>query len=233
MARVVRKVSNRAVAGQRKQKKFFNNRWFWIIVSVVVVIGLALGITLGIVLNQNTEESVNKTDYFADCEQVEFVKGSYDGVKNYTNINYKNPQNNEDLFIQNVFIFAYDLSSFYPDSDDEDNYNKNHADILSKLIDLQKAVDAAKAAGLEVELFIIDTSVGDNISVLDDTDFGGTEDSTVTFMFTYIRNGEVVSDSITIRDKKYTLVSTSLNDMITTIIPQTIHFVNDGLPMEE
>ncbi len=233
MARVVRKVSNKAVAGQKKRKNFFSNKLFWIIASVIVVIGLALGITLGIVLNKKPEESVNKEDYFAKCEEVEFIKGSYDGVKNYTNVNYKNPQNNEDLFVDNVFIFAYDLSSFYPDSSDEDNYNKSHADILSKLIDLQKTIDAAKKSGQKVELYIIDTSVGANISVLNDTEFGGTEDSAATFMFSYIRNGEVVKDPITIRDKKYTLLSTELNDLITTVIPQTIHFVNDGLEIEE
>lgn len=235
MARVVRKVSSKTAKGQNKKTGLLKNKLFWIIGSVVLVIGLTVGIVLGVVLNQNSEEQGNTTDYFATQEEVEFTKGSYASVLNYTNLNYENPQNNTSLFVENVFIFAYDLTSFYPDSTDEDNYNSKHADILAKLIDLQKAIDAANAKDdtLEIKLYIIDTSVGQNGGALTDTKLGGTEDSTNKFLFSYVQHGELVSDSLSIRGKKYVLQSGVLNDLITTIIPQTINYVNDGLVEQE
>lgn len=231
LARVVRKVSNKAVSGQKKQGGIFKNKLFWIIAIVVVVIGVTVGIVLGITLNNNTEDDTNKVDYFATNEEVDFTTASYSSVKNYTNINYYNPQNNESLYVTNAFVFVYNLSSFYPDSDD-DSYVKAHADLLSKLVDLQKAIDAQKENGVDVELYIVDSSVGDNSSILYDTNFGGSEEEEITFMFSYIQNGEFCDEKISIKDKEYKLYSTVVSEMLTTIIPQTINYVNAGLSNE-
>lgn len=192
MARVVRKVSNKAVVGQKKQKGKFSSKLLWGIVAAVAVIGLAVGITLGIVLNR-TDESESSVDYFATCEEVQFTKASYDGVKNYINVNYRNPQNDEELNIENVFVFAYNSTSFYPDSTDEDNYNSSHKELLNKMIDLQKHVDSAIAAGKDVKLFIVDTSVGNNAEIFTSSVFGSLYTSDATSfapMLVCIENGE-------------------------------------------
>lgn len=179
MARVVRKVSNKAVVGQKKRKRKFSSKLLWSIVAAVAVIGLAVGITLGIVLNKE-DESESRVDYFATCEEVTFTKASYDGVKNYINVNYRNPQNNEELNIENVFVFAYNSSTFYPDSTDEDNYNSSHKELLNKMIDLQKHIDSAAEAGKDIKLFIVDTSVGNNAEIFTSSTFGSIYSSETT-----------------------------------------------------
>lgn len=192
MARVVRKVSNKAVVGQKKQKGIFSSKLLWSIVAAVAVIGLAVGITLGIVLNKK-DETENKTDYFAECKEVTFTKASYDGVKNYINVNYRNPQNNEELNIENVFVFAYNSSSFYPDSTDEDNYNSSHKELFNKMIDLQKHINSAALAGKDVKLFIVDTSVGSNAEIFTSSAFGSIYTSDATSfapMLICIEHGE-------------------------------------------
>ena len=77
MARVVRKVSNKAVQNQKKNN-ILHNKIFWIIISVVLVIGVAVGIVLGIVLNQDKEERsvkyyLNKVSGFS----VDFIFLAY------------------------------------------------------------------------------------------------------------------------------------------------------------
>ncbi len=232
MARVVRKVSNKAVSGQKRQKGIFKNKLFWIIAFVVVIIGVVIGIVIGVNLNRkNTSDKVgNQTDYFELCEEVDFTRASYSGVKNYVNVNYKNPQNNENLFVTNVFVFAYNLSSFYPDSADKDNYNKNHEELLSKLKDLQKEVALAKTRGIDIELYIVDTSNGSNISIMADSTFGGSDDNSASFMFSFIQNGELVDDTIkTSPDRDVKLSSLDITYIKQTAIPQAIEHVKRDL----
>lgn len=227
MARVVRKVSNRAVSGQKKQKNLIKNKWIWIIPALVVVI-VVVSVVLAVVLPNNNEVEGNKIDYFEN-QEVEFTKASYAGLQNYTNLNYINPQNENELFVENVFIFAYNLSSFYPDSNDE-SYDKKHAQILTLLVDLQKSIDEQKNNGVDVELLIIDTSIGLNADVLMDSAYGGSEneDDAVSFIFSYIRHGEIFTDEIK-NERNYSLNSTDLSTMITTTIPTAQYFVSSGL----
>ena len=238
MARVVRKVSNRNVSGQKKQRNILKNKWFWI-VSVIVVAIIAV-VTTAVIINLNNKEEdySNTVDYFSTNEEVDFNVTTYHAVKNYVNVNYTNPQNGETLYVSNAFIFAYDLSNFYPaqgvneDADGNDLYAKQHKDILTKLVDLQKAVDKAQADGLDVELYIIDISFSSNYAALLDTDFGGSDEPESTFMFTYIQNGEK-ADELKLGGSEYELFATNLNSMITTVLPKAVYYVQDGLVEEE
>lgn len=238
MARVVRKVSNRNVSGQKKQRNILKNKWFWIVSVIVVAIIAAVTTAVIINLNNTEEDYSNTVDYFSTNEEVDFNVTTYHSVKNYVNVNYTNPQNSETLYVSNAFIFAYDLSNFYPtqgvnkDADGNDLYAKQHKDILTKLIDLQKAVDKAQADGLDVELYIIDISFSSNYAVLLDTDFGGSDEPESTFMFTYIQNGEK-ADELKLGGSKYNLFATNLNSMITTVLPKAVYYVQDGLVEEE
>ena len=239
MARVVRKVSNRNVSGQKKQRNILKNKWFWIIAVIAVAIIAAVTTVVIINMNKNEKDYSNTVDYFETNEEVDFNVTTYHAVKNYTNVNYYNPQNtDEKLYVSNAFIFAYDLSNFYPaqgvskDADGNDLYAKQHKDILSKLVDLQKAVDKAQASGLDVELYIIDISFSSNYAVLLDTEFGGSEEPESTFMFTYIQNGEK-AEELKLGGSKYNLFATNLNSMITTVLPKTVYYVQDGLVEEE
>ena len=102
MARVVRKVSNKAVQNQKKNN-ILHNKIFWIIISVVLVIGVAVGIVLGIVLNQDKEEEVSH-NYFNEYQEVTFEQGSYYGILNYSDPDYKNIQTNEFWIWFKIFL---------------------------------------------------------------------------------------------------------------------------------
>lgn len=242
MARVVRKVSNKAVQGQKKQGKFYTKKWFWIVVSSVLIVAIAVGVTLAIVLNKNDEDSTNTVDYFATCEEVDFVKMNHKGLANYLNEDYTNPQNGESLFVENVFVFAYDLSAFHPSKeDDSDNFNQNHADILKMLIHLQKSIDAYNEASgsIKAQLYIIDISHSNNKDILSDEVYiGEAESESATYMFSYLNHGEFVSDSVVVRGKKYSLNYLGAGDNTTmadlrTAIGQAANFVADGCILED
>ncbi len=236
MAKVNRKISNKAVANQKKQVPFYKNKILWIIICAVIIVGLAVGIPLGVHFNKKAEETEDIVDYFDTVEEVSFKKASYAGLKNYITLDYTNPQNKTGLHKQHIFIFAYNPSNFYPDSEDE-NYNSSHKDLLNRLIDLQKAINAKKTEeGESLELYLVDTSVGTNMNLLEDTIFGGKEDSTENFFFTYMENGELLKDSLNIRGTDYKidkLVTTDINTMITTAIPQFMNYIADDFKNEE
>lgn len=241
MARVVRKVSNKAVQG-KKQGKFYTKKWFWIVISAVVVAAIAVGITLAIVFNKNEDESVNTIDYFATSEEVDFVKMNHKSITNYLNEDYVNPQNGESLFVENVFVFAYDMSSFYPSKeDDSENYNKVHADILNMLVFLQKSVDKYNEAegSIKAQLYIVDTTHSNNSDILNDENYIGESDSeSVTYVFSYLNHGELVTDPVNVRGADKTLnyagngASGSLADL-RTAIGQAANFVADGCVLED
>ena len=235
MARVVRKVSNKAVQNQKKNN-ILHNKIFWIIISVVLVIGVAVGIVLGIVLNQDKEEEVSH-NYFNEYQEVTFEQGSYYGILNYSDPDYKNIQTNESLYIKHILIFGYDSKYFYPDSEDTDNYNSNHETLLKRLADLQKSIDEYnKTADKEdkAALFIVDTNVGSNSEILSDSDLlGSLTSDELSFFFSYIRDSKLVDDKLTINDIKTSFLVNDVNEMLTTTIPQSISLVKNNFECEE
>ena len=104
MARVVRKVSNKAVQNQKKNN-ILHNKIFWIIISVVLVIGVAVGIVLGIVLNQDKEKL--KENYLKLDEATEKYCSPEGAVKGFVNFASPIPLFYSDISDKNYEITFY------------------------------------------------------------------------------------------------------------------------------
>ena len=160
MAKIVRKVSNKATKGQKREssfKRLLHKKWFWIVTSVLLV-GIACAIILPIVLSNDSEKDTSHEhpDYFnietTYVEQVgdttveheiNFKKINYAGLIMETSLNFQDR-------IEYAFIFALDCSTFYPedyystDEDEEDDNNlKNevHERVYAALKELQYQID--------------------------------------------------------------------------------------------
>ena len=225
MAKIVRKVSNKATKGQKREygfKRLLRNKIFWIVASVLLV-GIACAIILPIVLsNDSTEDTTHEhPDYFnipatytdaGEEYEINFKKISYAGLIMETSLGvdaFKDDNFNFNT-IEYAFIFAIDVTKFYPedyfktDEDEEDDNNlKSEADerVYAALIKLQYEIDKYNEnhpnTDDDVQLFIIDTSNQSNNangSLLADTKFGGTENddesTTLTTMFSLYKATE-------------------------------------------
>ena len=229
MARVVRKVSNKSVRGQKKEKGLFSNKLFWIITSAVLVIGVIVGVLIAVLVDDSSETET--VDYFKTEETVKFNVSDYYSVSNYVTPDYKDVITGEKLSHTHVFDFAYDSTLFYPvkNEDNEETYNQLHETLLARLIDLQKEVDSAKEKGVDIELYIIDTSILSNSYILTDMTFAGDtySDESSSMMFTYIEEGLVQEDKVPVGDKEVLFVTKTLNNMVTTAIPQAINYIKN------
>ena len=169
MARLVRKVSNKAVKGQKRERKgILFSKKFWIIIICAVVVLTAAGITIGVIVaNNNKTTTVEVDDYFGQTQKatydgkeydVKFTKMTYQGVKIHTNVE-------SDVFNDYTFVFAANLSAFYPfDLNDADGNNlkvDKHRDIFKELVNLQCAIDRyneKETKEYKINLYIVDTS---------------------------------------------------------------------------
>lgn len=224
MARVVRKVSNKSVRGQKKQKGFIGSKLFWVIVSAVVVIGVLVGVLIAVFSSKDSEDSLY-TDYFKLEDEVTFNVTDYYALSNYVNPDYSDVVTGEKLSHSHVFVFAYDISLFTPFSTDDVEAVKAHESLYKKLVDLQKAVDAAQEKGVDVELYIIDTTFLANVTVMTDPSFVGAtlaSDDQSKFLFTYLEEGEVIVED----DDDKSFVTKTINNMDTTLLPKAIKYIN-------
>lgn len=182
MAQIKRKkVSNVATKNKFSFKALTKKWWFWCL-SVVVVAGIALAIILPITLSGSSDDK--KPDYFKTAQtyelngqtyEVNFEKMSYSGVLQHID-STKAP-----MYDDFVFVFATDLSSFYPkdyylasDTDKENNLkNEIHEKMFNLLINLQYKIDEYnKNHNAKCKLYIVDTttnSYSENASILDDS----------------------------------------------------------------
>ncbi len=197
MARIKRVGGSRVSKQKEDGKKFLWSKKFWIICSSILAGLIIIGVTIGLIIYfvNKTEDS---KDYFRSCETVDFKYASYDGVSNYANPDFNDPQGG-DISIDYMFVLVYNSANFYPSkSDDEDNYSETDESLLNRMIDLQKTINSVKEKNknLSVELFIVDTNYSWNVNAYTEKLFGSlyTEDSS-TFdpMLVYIENGEYVS----------------------------------------
>jgi len=169
VARVVRKVSNKAVKGQKRERKgLLFSKKFWIILISIVVVLTAAGITIGVVVANNNSSSatVEVDDYFGQTQKynntdVNFTKMTYEGVALHTN-----PES--ELVNDYTFVFAADLSTFYPfdlidtNNDDTNLKNSKHTQIFNLLVELQYTIDTFAAKNnYDVKLYIVNTEVAD------------------------------------------------------------------------
>ena len=194
MARIKRVGGHHAPSVQKEGKKFLWSKKFWIICSSILAALIVAGVTIGLVIyfmNKKNEESI---DYFRKTDAVEFQYASYDGIANYANPEFNDPQTGKNIKKDHIFVLVYDSSNFYPSkSDDETNYNEEDENLLTRMIDLQKAVNEAKNSGKDVELYIVDTKYSWNVNAYTQKLFGGLysdDSSSFSPMLVYIENGE-------------------------------------------
>ncbi len=200
-----RKVSNKSVRGQKKDKGILKSKKFWIIsiLSLLVVVA-AIITTVVIVNNLNKEETVEVDDYFNQThkytdksgkeQEINFTKGSYSSARMHTNVNY------EDTYVDYLFVFVTDLSTFYPfdikDSNGDVSKKKDeeHEKVFNALCQLQYAIDEYNAnneSNKKAMLMIIDTAANaENVGLLTNEFFVGSElansESATSFVFSLV-----------------------------------------------
>lgn len=205
MAQIKRKkVSNKAVKGQKKENGLLKNKKFWIIISSIVGAAAIITFVVWLIIHLTSSTSNTNPDYFAGSSdlkmssektkntEVKFTKCSYEGVVMHTDLQ----GNTNEAYIDYLFVYATDLTTFYADSTinkglestDEgyiatsviDDYNK----LFYQFVYLQYEIDQFnKTSEQKAALYIVDTSVADNSSIFADDKFGGSDDSTNTSLF--------------------------------------------------
>ena len=197
MARVVRKVSGKAVKGQKKQGQgLLKSKKFWIasIISVLVIIGTVVGLCIW--LNSDDEiveeATVNEVDYFrntyeldengiynvSDKEEgdnlISFEYSNHQGLKNYLN------DKKDSIQKDNIIVFAYNMDSFYADKEnDGDNYNEKYSDLIQQICKLKKVIDDYNNSEISDEekiyFYVVNLNVGTNNKILEDEIFIGSK----------------------------------------------------------
>lgn len=207
MARVVRKVSNKATKGQKREKgALLHSKKFWIIAISILVVLITAGIIIGVVIanNQKKDETVEVDDYFGKTQRiydtdVNFTKMTYQGVCLHTNAE------EGELFNDYTFVFAANLATFYPedlyDSDDNNLKDPKHYEIFEALKELQYEIDRYNSSDEpehKIALYIVNTDQVDgntSYNIYTDSSFtGGEESSSSTLgpLFTVIDEQGVI-----------------------------------------
>lgn len=249
MAQIKRKKVNSQISKGQKKDSLLRNKKFWIIFSSIFAGLVIIGVTIGLIVYFNTKSDDNEVqDYFGGeatnlsyeygGKNVSFTKTSYDGV-----LMHSWPEDNNDgTFVRYIFVFATDLSTFYPDKaiddgkdkDDEDavfKYNKSHNELFNQLVYLQYNIDRYNESVEDEEkaaLYIVDTSIGDNNSIYADSKyFGGSDDAESSALFALLTEDGPV-ESFKDNNKEETLIrATSLDVIKSTSINSAVRFMND------
>ena len=239
MARAVRKVSR--VSTKNQKKEGLNKKLIAIISAIVVVL---LGVAVGLIVYFTTQDEkyVSEKVYFVeetygtkkDAGTVTFVKENYYSIVR----KIKNEEINE-----HVFVFAYDGSAFYGDMEyveqfEDAEYNaqlkiyNEYTALITRVADLQLAVNAAAAAGHDVVLYIVDVNVdnGANAGIMSDaanlhesgfSAFYSSSDSTFEPAIFYLNEG-VVKEKF----ENGKLASTSAMSKIASAINNSVNGLN-------
>lgn len=223
MARAVRKVSRASTKNQKKDSTL--NKKLIAIVSAIVLVVAAVGISLGVYFGtQKEEEYVSDLVYFVEPtkgtngdEEVIFTKDNYYNIKRLIN---------NEVIAVHTFIFAYDGSAFYADPE-ADDYDENYTKLIKSVADLQKAVNSAKENDISVELYIIDLSVDNGINsalmsdVASDTSGGPYEPA-----FFYLYEGEFKAELETAdSETKKVVQTTSMEYILNTSIAYSVDYL--------
>lgn len=226
--REVRKVSRTNTRNQKKEKTV-NKKWLIAIISTIVVVLAAIGIGLGIYFSNKTKEEevyVSTMVYFneptktSNNNEVTFKKDNYQALKRYI----KQGNNKE-----HIFVFIYDGSAFYGDVDDKDHYQKEYTQLVTRLADLQYAVDEAKKLDISVELYVVDVNVDDrcNTGIFSDSEFGAVQSSdsaSYSPALVYLNDGEYKKE-IEYQGNKYNMVESDWKNIINSTIPYSINYI--------
>lgn len=226
MARAVRKVSRTNTKNQKKDIKI-SKKWLITIISTisVIVIGLIVGLTVYFT-TRGDDTYVSDKIYFnepvktSDGVDVTFNKDNYQAISRYI----------EEGNYEHTFIFVYDGSAFYADEKDTDNYNAKYTELITRLANLQYAVDQAQASDISVELYVVDVNVdsGVNSGILTDSDYGALyseESTTYEPAFIYI-NVDEYKEKVEYDGASYTISTKSWTDVFNSSIRYAINFIN-------
>ena len=255
MAQIKRKkVSKVAVKGQKKENTLLKNKKFWIIISSVVgglaILGVAIWLIVYFATQSNTKEnpdffgkSTQYVDLYKDKtkgNEVEFTKMSYDGLCMHT-LDYAG---NEKVYVEYVFVFAANLSTFYVDdtintgksSDDEDYVKadtiKNYKDLYAQLAFLQYSINEYnKESNEKVALYIIDTASADNTGLMTDLKYGGSEDNASGVVFFLYSYGELIKFAD--EDEQKSIFCTTISEVTYTGINYACNLMNRQFEIEE
>ena len=242
MAKIKKKrVSNVATKNQKKDNWFIrllHNKIFLICGGIIIVAGIALAIILPIVLS-GSKSTYKLPDYFGEKQKfndtdVEFTKINYSGVLQHTNANdgnYEDPN----MFKDYVIVFATDLTKFYPqnyknESGEDKDANTNHQEAFNDLIQLQYTINNYNKTGdKKVALYIVDTQSAtgsENVSILTNTKFGGSEDGSDVLFFMYTSDGlkQNFRETETISNNLY---SNTYDATLRTAVDNTINYINE------
>lgn len=231
MARAVRKVS-RATTKDQKKENNIHKKWIILIVSIVLVIGIGLGIGLGVYYGTKKDDTYVSDKVYFDEEvlvdeenKIKFNKENYQAIERYL----KRGDNAED-----IFIFVYDGNTFYADEKDEENYNKDYVELITRLAQLQLEVDKAKNKGGSVELYIVDVAVDNaiNADILLDSSFGAfyTEAaSNYEPAFIYLKDGKyqqkVEYEDAENGKQSHTISTSSWTDVLNSSIRYAMNYI--------
>ena len=251
--------------GKLKAKETLKSKKFWIIFSSIVlglaIIGVAIGLIVYFVTADDDENEIQ--DYFGgeatnlsydytyasgDKTTVSFHKMSYEGVMLHNNSQTGSDTN--DTLVNYIFVFAADLSSFYADkaiddgkdkTDDDETfyYNETANKVFNQLVKLQAEIDLYNENhdDYTVQLYIVDTSVGNNASILASGTFGGSDDNESSYLFSLIdvdsstsdNNGGVkgpIKSYINEAGKTASVWSSDLNEIATTMVNNALILMN-------
>ncbi len=234
MARSVRKVSRVTTKDQQKERKL--NKKILIIICAVLLVAIGLGVGLGVYFGTKGNDSTYVSDkiYFNEPtkdtagHEVVFNKDNYQSIKRYIKDGIKDKDGNKNN-LEDIFIFVYDGSAFFADEKDENNYNENYVKLITRLADLQYQVDQAKAAGLLLELYVVDVSVDleTNVDILMDSSFGSFYSDDEEFYepaFIYIK-GDQFKSKVEYNEESHTISTSDWEDVLSSSILYAINYI--------
>lgn len=252
MAQIKRKkVSTKAIKGQKKENTLLKNKKFWIIISSVVgglaILGVAIWLIIFFTTQSNTKENPDffgkSADYVevykdkTDNNKIEFTKMSYDGLNMHTY------EGDAKVYVEYMFVFAADLSHFYVDdtvnsglSTDDEKYVsqdtiKAYKELYRQLAFLQYKIDEYnKTSEEKVVLYIVDTSNNDNLGILTDSKFGGSSENTAQVTFLLYSYSELIKYAD--EDNQKLIFCTTISEVTNTAINNAYKFMNNNFVLE-
>ena len=253
MAQIKRKkVSTKAVKGQKKENSLLKSKKFWIILSSAIVGAAIIGVSIWLIVYFCTQSTTkDNPDFFGKSTEyveiykdstennaVKFNKISYEGLLMHTE------SEEAKVYDEYVFVFAADLTSFYADATINTGKTTDSADYVSTDLIKQYETLYKQLAYLQYQitkhnensqtkakLYIVDTSVADNTGVLTDSRFGGSDENSARVTFFLYSYKELVKFADT--DETKSLVGKSISEVTNTCVNNAYFLMNRDFTIEE
>ena len=252
MAQIKRKkVSRSAVKGQKKEHTLLRNKKFWIILSSAIVGAAIIGVGIWLIVYFTTQSNTkDNPDFFGKSteyvevykdktnnEAIQFKKMSYDGVLMHTY------QDDPKVYDSYMFVFAANLSTFYvdntinsgKDTDDssyvKDDEIKAYKELYRQLAFLEYSIEKYNKDHEEkVSLYIVDTSISDNVGFLTDLSFGGSDEgAAVSFcLYSFEENIKFADE-----DEQKKIFCQTVSEVTNTGINNAYNLMMNGFVLEE